>query len=187
MSEETMQKVDKEIRKIIDTQYALARKLIEDNQDKMHAMAKALLEWETIDAEQIEDIMAGVSRVPPRTGRPRSTLRRRDQAPGQSRRRTAQRPEHSSIHQRGLRAPLCMWAYVLQMHHVPGTPPGFRSTLDRPVVMGIVNVTPGLVLGRWRTRHPPGDGALRAVAQRWRRHPGHRGRVQPPGRGPLTV
>jgi cell division protease FtsH len=59
MSEETMQKVDKQIRKIIDEQYAVARRLIEDNQDKMHAMAKALLEWETIDAEQIEDIMSG--------------------------------------------------------------------------------------------------------------------------------
>ncbi len=59
VSEETMQKVDKEIRKIIDDRYVVARRLIEDHQDKMHAMAKALLEWETIDAEQIEDIMEG--------------------------------------------------------------------------------------------------------------------------------
>ena len=47
MSEQTMQKVDAEVRRIIDQQYSQARKLIEDNQDKMHAMAKALLEWET--------------------------------------------------------------------------------------------------------------------------------------------
>jgi cell division protease FtsH len=59
ISEETMQQVDAEIRRIIDEQYALARKLIEDNQDKMHAMAKALLDWETIDSEQLDDIMAG--------------------------------------------------------------------------------------------------------------------------------
>jgi cell division protease FtsH len=59
MSEQTMQKVDFEVRRIIDAQYTLARKLIEDNSDKMHAMAKALLEWETIDAEQLDDIMAG--------------------------------------------------------------------------------------------------------------------------------
>jgi cell division protease FtsH len=59
MSEQTMQKVDLEVRRIIDQQYAQARKLIEDNQDKIHAMAKALLEWETIDAEQLDDIMAG--------------------------------------------------------------------------------------------------------------------------------
>jgi cell division protease FtsH len=63
MSEATMQKVDREVRRIIDDQYSIARRLIEDNKDKMHAMAQALLEWETIDAEQIDDIMAG---KPPR-------------------------------------------------------------------------------------------------------------------------
>ncbi|HCA16425.1 ATP-dependent zinc metalloprotease FtsH [Alcaligenes pakistanensis] len=63
VSEATMQKVDSEIRKIIDEQYDIARKLIEDNRDKMEAMAKALLEWETIDADQIDDIMKG---LPPR-------------------------------------------------------------------------------------------------------------------------
>ncbi|HSI58564.1 MAG TPA: ATP-dependent zinc metalloprotease FtsH [Ideonella sp.] len=61
MSEETMRKVDEVIRRIIDEQYTIARKHIEDNQDKMHAMAKALLEWETIDADQIDDIMGGKS------------------------------------------------------------------------------------------------------------------------------
>jgi cell division protease FtsH len=66
ISEETMQQVDAEIRRIIDEQYALARKLIEDNQDKMHIMAKALLDWETIDSDQLDDIMAG---RPPRTPR----------------------------------------------------------------------------------------------------------------------
>ncbi|HEX5312308.1 ATP-dependent zinc metalloprotease FtsH [Aquabacterium sp.] len=70
MSEETMQKVDKQIRKIIDEQYATARKLIEDNQDKMHAMAKALLEWETIDADQINDIMEGRDPRPPKDWTP---------------------------------------------------------------------------------------------------------------------
>ena len=57
VSEETMRKVDEEIRRIIDEQYSLARRLIEENADKMHAMAKALLEWETIGIEQIDDIM----------------------------------------------------------------------------------------------------------------------------------
>eukprot|EP01036_Dinobryon_divergens_P038534 gene38534-50607_t len=66
MSEETMRKVDEVIRRIIDEQYTIARKHIEDNQDKMHAMAKALLEWETIDAEQIEDIMNGKPPRPPK-------------------------------------------------------------------------------------------------------------------------
>jgi cell division protease FtsH len=63
MSEETMRKVDGVIRRIIDEQYTIARKLVEDNKDKMHAMAQALLEWETIDSDQIDDIMNG---KPPR-------------------------------------------------------------------------------------------------------------------------
>jgi cell division protease FtsH len=65
VSEATMQKVDQEIRSIIDSQYSIARKLIEDNRDKMEAMAAALLEWETIDAEQINDIMQGRPPRPP--------------------------------------------------------------------------------------------------------------------------
>jgi cell division protease FtsH len=72
MSEQTMQKVDSEVRRIIDQQYSLARKLIEDNSDKMHAMAKALLEWETIDTDQIDDIMAGKEPRPPKDWSPRT-------------------------------------------------------------------------------------------------------------------
>lgn len=59
ISQRTMEEVDVEVRRIIDEQYSLARRLIEENSDKMHAMAKALLDWETIDMEQIDDIMAG--------------------------------------------------------------------------------------------------------------------------------
>jgi cell division protease FtsH len=66
VSEVTMQKVDAEIRKIIDEQYGLAKKLILDNRDKVEAMAKALLELETIDAEQIQDIMDGRPPRPPK-------------------------------------------------------------------------------------------------------------------------
>lgn len=72
MSEQTMQKVDMEVRRIIDQQYVLARQLIEGNADKMHAMAKALLEWETIDAEQIDDIMAGKEPRAPKDWTPRT-------------------------------------------------------------------------------------------------------------------
>ena len=72
MSEQTMQKVDGEVRRIIDQQYKLARDLIEEHSDKMHAMAKALLEWETIDADQIDDIMAGKPPRPPKDWTPRN-------------------------------------------------------------------------------------------------------------------
>ncbi len=66
MSEETMRKVDSEIRKIIDEQYARARSILEEHRDQVEAMAKALLEWETIDADQIDDIMAGRPPRPPK-------------------------------------------------------------------------------------------------------------------------
>ena len=66
MSEETMKAVDKEVRAIIDMQYALARRLLEENRDKVEAMTYALLEWETIDANQIDDIMSGKPPRPPK-------------------------------------------------------------------------------------------------------------------------
>jgi cell division protease FtsH len=66
VSEATQQKVDTEIRNILDQQYAMSRSLLERNRDKVEAMAKALLEWETIDADQINDIMAGSDPRPPK-------------------------------------------------------------------------------------------------------------------------
>jgi cell division protease FtsH len=59
LSESTMQKVDGEIHRIIGEQYALARQLIEGSREKVEVMAQALLEWETIDSDQIQDIMEG--------------------------------------------------------------------------------------------------------------------------------
>lgn len=67
ISEATQQKVDAEIRTILDAQYAIARRLLEENRDKVEAMTKALLEWETIDAEQINDIMKGIEPTPPKS------------------------------------------------------------------------------------------------------------------------
>ncbi|MEC5396453.1 ATP-dependent zinc metalloprotease FtsH [Uliginosibacterium sp. H1] len=66
VSEATMQKVDGEIRRIIDAQYALARRLIEESREKIEVMTAALLEWETLDADQINDIMAGGKPRPPK-------------------------------------------------------------------------------------------------------------------------
>lgn len=68
ISEATQQKVDAEIRRVLDEQYNLARRLLEENRDKVEAMTAALMEWETIDADQINDIMEG---RPPRS--PKST------------------------------------------------------------------------------------------------------------------
>ena len=66
VSEVTMQKVDGEIRRIVDEQYGRAISLLTEHRDKVEAMTQALLEWETIDAEQIADIMAGKPPRPPR-------------------------------------------------------------------------------------------------------------------------
>ena len=74
ISEATQQKVDAEIRKILDEQYAVARKLLEDNRDKVEAMTAALMEYETIDADQINDIMEG---KPVREPQPRQTTPRK--------------------------------------------------------------------------------------------------------------
>jgi cell division protease FtsH len=67
VSELTQQKVDAEIRALVDSQYALARSILEQNRDKVEAMVAGLLEWETLDAEQITDIMEG---RPPRAPKP---------------------------------------------------------------------------------------------------------------------
>ena len=58
-SEETSKLIDSEIRLIIDSCYRRAENLLKENLDKLNVMADALLKYETIDAPQIEDIMAG--------------------------------------------------------------------------------------------------------------------------------
>ncbi len=59
VSDETEKTIDAEVRRIVDTQYQTAVRLIRDNRDKLDAMAEALLLYETIDSDQIDDIMAG--------------------------------------------------------------------------------------------------------------------------------
>jgi cell division protease FtsH len=70
VSEATMQKVDSEMRRIIDEQYQVAYKILDEHRETAHLMAKTLLEFETIDAEQIDDIMAGRAPRPPRDWSP---------------------------------------------------------------------------------------------------------------------
>ncbi len=57
ISEGTFKVIDDEIRAIIDTNYAIASKILEDNKDILIEMTKALMEFETIDKEQIDDLM----------------------------------------------------------------------------------------------------------------------------------
>ena len=65
ISNQTAAAIDEEVRSIIDRNYKVAEKLLKDNLDKLHAMAKALIKYETIDAKQIKQIMDGKDPEPP--------------------------------------------------------------------------------------------------------------------------
>ena len=66
ISEKTMQEIDAEVRRILDEQYAIAYKILSENRDKMEIMCRALMEWETIDRDQVLEIMAGKQPTPPK-------------------------------------------------------------------------------------------------------------------------
>lgn len=66
LSGDTARLIDSEVRSIIDQCYGTARQILTDNRDKLEAMSDALMKYETIDAEQIDDIMAGRTPREPR-------------------------------------------------------------------------------------------------------------------------
>jgi len=66
VSDETARRIDKVVRDILDKAYQRSRQILTDNMDKLHAMAQALLQYETIDAQQIDAIMEGRPVPPPR-------------------------------------------------------------------------------------------------------------------------
>ncbi len=65
VSGETSRLIDEEVRRIIDDCYDRALQILEDNKDKLHIMAQGLMDYETLNAEQIDDIMAGMPPRPP--------------------------------------------------------------------------------------------------------------------------
>ena len=65
VSDDTAHAIDEEVRRIIDSNYERAKRLLEDNVDKLHAMAKALVKYETIGEVQIKDMMEGLECRPP--------------------------------------------------------------------------------------------------------------------------
>ena len=135
VSEATMQKVDAGDPPHHRPAVRAGEKLIEDNRDKVEAMAKALLEWETIDADQINDIMAGKPPRPPKpaAGAAAAAADRRAARPaahGQP--PTPRRAEASLGHARGFS--------MLTSQH-PALRP-LQAGARRPLVMGVVNVTP---------------------------------------------
>ena len=65
LSDDTAEKVDDEVTRIVEDQYSRAHTILEEQRDKVETMARALMEWETLDSDQIEDVMSG--REPPST------------------------------------------------------------------------------------------------------------------------
>jgi len=87
VSEETARKIDEEVRVIIDDCYGRAKTILETHSDKLHAMADALMEYETLNSDQINDIMEGMPPRPPEdpsNRRPPSAPEGSDAAPGAS-------------------------------------------------------------------------------------------------------
>jgi cell division protease FtsH len=89
MSDVTAHAIDEEIRAIIDNNYRRAQQILEQHNDRLHAMAEALIKYETIDESQIKDIMAGREPRPPAdwtdTGAPPKAPRATEDEEGASR------------------------------------------------------------------------------------------------------
>jgi cell division protease FtsH len=66
LSDDTAHAIDEEVRAFIDRNYDRARQILEDHTDRLHAMADALMKYETIDSDQIRDIMEGRDPRPPK-------------------------------------------------------------------------------------------------------------------------
>jgi cell division protease FtsH len=65
IADQTARQIDEEVRAIVERNYERARQLLEDNLQTLHAMADALMRYETLDAEQIDDLMNGREPRPP--------------------------------------------------------------------------------------------------------------------------
>jgi cell division protease FtsH len=91
VSDETARKIDIAVREVIDSAYDRAHQILTDHMDKLHAMAAALLQYETIDREQIAAIMDGREPGPPKDWHPR------DNKPGMGGGKPAGKPEVAPV------------------------------------------------------------------------------------------
>ena len=94
ISPETAERVEREISRIVKEQYARARKIIEKHRAKIEVMAMALLEWETLDAEQVNQIMRGKKPSPPSENDPGQP---RDSQPTDTKGADASKPARPSL------------------------------------------------------------------------------------------
>ncbi len=84
ISPQTAQAIDVEVRTIIDECYSNAKRILTDNMDKLHAMADALMEYETLGPEQLDDIMAGAKPREPGNQPPSSSSGPSESGSGES-------------------------------------------------------------------------------------------------------
>ncbi|ALN86931.1 MULTISPECIES: ATP-dependent zinc metalloprotease FtsH [Lysobacter] len=82
VSNETARKIDEVVRGILDKAYGRTSEILKDNLDKLHVMAEALLQYETIDATQIDAIMAGREPGPPADWAKSGRVSKDDNRPG---------------------------------------------------------------------------------------------------------
>ena len=99
VSEQTSEEIDREVRAIIDSCYHRAKDLLESNREKLDLMAEALMQYETIDADQISDIMSGHKPRPPKDWRDQGPGPRRLRLFGRVRRRSDRRRRHRRARQ----------------------------------------------------------------------------------------
>ena len=81
-SDETSRKIDTEIAHIVQSNYEIAKKILNDNIDALHRVAQGLIVWETLDAEQIKDLVAGKDIGIPEMSKPKPKEEKETQTPG---------------------------------------------------------------------------------------------------------
>ena len=93
VSEQTAHKIDLEVRKIIDAAYAKAKGILSDNLESLHRLANALLEYESLNGEEIEAVLKGESIVRSDDDEPVVTQGRRGTVPSSNRRKGKSPPD----------------------------------------------------------------------------------------------
>jgi len=93
LSDAVAERVDQEDTRIIDDEYARARKIIEDHREIVEVMAKALMDWETLDSDQIDDIMAGKTPRSPTSDYDKSSSDGSEDSGGKKRRKRVVKPQ----------------------------------------------------------------------------------------------
>ena len=124
-SESTAREIDEEIKRIIDEGYQRAQNIIVDNRDKLELIANALLEYETLDRSQVEEIVQTGKFTPPppkpQSGADDGRAGRHAAAgnPAQTRAAETARPGHAGA-RAGLRCPLSAFSgFSIDVHAIP--------------------------------------------------------------------